>query len=48
MTNRKITVLAAVELGDVSGRQKLLAVWNIAGTPNAFYACVDLQVAGAG
>lgn len=33
-----------VDLGDVTGRQKLLAVWNIADTPNAFYACVDLQV----
>lgn len=33
-----------VDLGDVAGRQKLLAVWNIADTPNAFYACVDLQV----
>jgi predicted carbohydrate-binding protein with CBM5 and CBM33 domain len=33
-----------VDLGDVSGRQKLLAVWNIHDTANAFYACVDLQV----
>lgn len=35
-----------VDLGDVSGRQKLLAVWNIHDTANAFYACVDLQVGG--
>jgi chitin-binding protein len=28
----------------VSGRQKLLAIWNIADTANAFYSCVDLQV----
>jgi chitin-binding protein len=28
----------------VSGKQKLLAIWNIADTANAFYACVDLQV----
>lgn len=33
-----------VGLDGVSGRQKLLAVWNIADTPNAFYACVDLEV----
>jgi chitin-binding protein len=28
------------------GRQTVLAVWNIADTANAFYACVDLQVGG--
>jgi chitin-binding protein len=33
-----------VDLGNHTGRQKVLAVWNIADTPNAFYACVDLQV----
>ncbi|MER7082205.1 chitin-binding protein [Saccharopolyspora kobensis] len=33
-----------VNLGGVSGKQKLLAVWNIADTGNAFYACVDLDV----
>lgn len=33
-----------VNLGSASGRQRLLAVWNIADTPNAFYACVDLQI----
>jgi predicted carbohydrate-binding protein with CBM5 and CBM33 domain len=33
-----------VNLSGYSGQQKLLAVWNIADTPNAFYACVDLQV----
>ncbi|MDA3642980.1 lytic polysaccharide monooxygenase [Saccharopolyspora indica] len=33
-----------VNLGGVSGKQKLLAVWNIADTGNAFYNCVDLQV----
>jgi chitin-binding protein len=33
-----------VNLGGVTGRQKVLAVWNIADTANAFYACVDLQV----
>jgi chitin-binding protein len=30
------------------GRQTVLAVWNIADTANAFYACVDLQVGGGG
>ncbi|GFJ94282.1 hypothetical protein Prum_079240 [Phytohabitans rumicis] len=29
-----------------SGRQTVLAIWNIADTPMAFYACVDLQVGG--
>jgi chitin-binding protein len=38
------TVSHTVDLGGVSGRQKVLAVWNIADTANAFYACVDLQV----
>ncbi|GAA0535786.1 hypothetical protein GCM10011581_24700 [Saccharopolyspora subtropica] len=33
-----------VDLGGVSGRQKVLAVWNIADTANAFYACIDLNV----
>ncbi|HEX5567200.1 MAG TPA: lytic polysaccharide monooxygenase [Streptomyces sp.] len=27
-----------------SGKHKILAVWNVADTPNAFYNCVDLQV----
>lgn len=40
------TLSHSVNLGNVSGRQKLLAVWNIADTTNAFYACVDLQVGG--
>ncbi|WP_242902348.1 lytic polysaccharide monooxygenase auxiliary activity family 9 protein [Actinomadura terrae] len=33
-----------VNLGGVTGRQKVLAVWNIADTANAFYACIDLDV----
>ncbi|MGW5055381.1 lytic polysaccharide monooxygenase [Actinokineospora sp. NPDC004072] len=37
-----------VNLGGYSGRQKLLAVWNIADTAMAFYNCVDLQVGGGG
>ncbi|MGP4110800.1 lytic polysaccharide monooxygenase auxiliary activity family 9 protein [Streptomyces sp. 4N509B] len=27
-----------------SGRQTVLAVWNIADTPNAFYACIDVNI----
>jgi chitin-binding protein len=33
-----------VDLGGHTGRQTVLAVWNIADTANAFYACIDLQV----
>ncbi|HEY8374152.1 MAG TPA: lytic polysaccharide monooxygenase [Pseudonocardiaceae bacterium] len=40
------TVSHTINLGNVSGRQKLLAIWNIADTANAFYACVDLDVNG--
>ncbi|WP_433256808.1 lytic polysaccharide monooxygenase [Streptosporangium sp. CA-135522] len=40
------TVSHSVSLGGRSGRQKVLAIWNIADTPNAFYSCVDLQVGG--
>ncbi|MEV1144510.1 lytic polysaccharide monooxygenase [Micromonospora sp. NPDC049799] len=42
------TVSHTVNLGGYPGRQKVLAVWNIADTPNAFYSCVDLQVSGGG
>ena len=31
-----------------SGRHKLLAVWNVADTGNAFYNCVDLDINGSG
>jgi chitin-binding protein len=41
------TLSHTVNLGSASGRQKLLAVWNIGDTPNAFYTCVDLQVGGS-
>lgn len=37
-----------VNLGGFSGRVKLLAIWNIYDTGNAFYACVDLQIGGGG
>ncbi|WHT16932.1 lytic polysaccharide monooxygenase [Crossiella sp. CA-258035] len=38
------TVSHNVNLGNHSGRQKVLAVWNIYDTAMAFYNCVDLQV----
>jgi MYXO-CTERM domain-containing protein len=31
-----------------SGRHKILAIWNIADTPMAFYNCIDLQVGSGG
>lgn len=40
------TLTHSVNLGNVSGRVRLLAVWNIGDTTNAFYSCVDLQVGG--
>ncbi|MGN9809807.1 lytic polysaccharide monooxygenase [Micromonospora sp. BQ11] len=40
------SVSHTVNLSGYSGRQKVLAVWNIADTANAFYSCVDLQVGG--
>jgi predicted carbohydrate-binding protein with CBM5 and CBM33 domain len=42
------TVSHQVNLSGFSGRQKLLAIWNIADTANAFYSCVDLQIGGGG
>ncbi|MET7993708.1 lytic polysaccharide monooxygenase auxiliary activity family 9 protein [Amycolatopsis sp. NPDC005232] len=38
------TVTHQVDLGGHTGRQTVLAVWNIADTANAFYSCIDLQV----
>ncbi|MFI5893042.1 lytic polysaccharide monooxygenase [Actinoplanes sp. NPDC051513] len=35
-----------VDLSKFPGRQKVLAVWNIGDTANAFYNCVDLNVGG--
>jgi chitin-binding protein len=40
------TVSHQVSLAGYGGRQKLLAIWNIADTANAFYNCIDLQVGG--
>ncbi|MGV9212011.1 lytic polysaccharide monooxygenase [Micromonospora sp. RB23] len=42
------TVSHTVNLGGFSGRQKILAVWNIADTANAFYSCIDVQIGGGG
>jgi len=38
----------SVDLSAYSGRQKILAIWNIGDTANAFYACVDVNVGGSG
>ncbi|MFG1796439.1 lytic polysaccharide monooxygenase [Nocardia sp. NPDC049149] len=40
------TVTHNIDLGNFTGRQKLLAIWNIADTGNAFYACIDLDING--
>ena len=33
-----------VDFGGITGKHKVLAVWNIADTANAFYACVDVNI----
>jgi predicted carbohydrate-binding protein with CBM5 and CBM33 domain len=38
------TVTHQVNFGSLSGKQKVLAVWNIADTPMAFYNCVDVNI----
>lgn len=40
------TVAHAVSFAGFTGRQTVLAVWNIADTTNAFYSCVDVQIGG--
>lgn len=40
------TVTHNVDLSGHTGKQKVLAVWNIADTANAFYSCVDVNVSG--
>ncbi|RVX47439.1 chitin-binding protein [Nonomuraea polychroma] len=42
------TVSHTVNLSGYSGRQKVLAIWNISDTANAFYSCIDLQIGGGG
>ena len=38
------TVTHSVDFGGLKGKQKVLAVWNIADTSNAFYTCIDVNV----
>ncbi|MFP3116614.1 MULTISPECIES: lytic polysaccharide monooxygenase auxiliary activity family 9 protein [Streptomyces] len=38
------TVTHQVDFGGLKGQQKVLAVWNVADTSNAFYACIDVNV----
>jgi chitin-binding protein len=38
------TTTHQVDFGDLRGQQKVLAVWTIADTPNAFYSCVDVNI----
>ncbi|WP_405607246.1 lytic polysaccharide monooxygenase [Streptomyces sp. NBC_01511] len=38
------TVTHNVNFGGISGKQEILAVWNIADTANAFYACIDVNI----
>ncbi|MGW7488882.1 lytic polysaccharide monooxygenase auxiliary activity family 9 protein [Streptomyces sp. NPDC054786] len=40
------TVSHTVNFGAIKGKQKILAVWNIADTANAFYACIDVNIGG--
>ena len=42
------TVSHTVNFGNFRGRQTVLAVWNIADTPMAFYACIDVEIGGGG
>lgn len=38
----------SVDLSAYSGRQKILAIWNIGDTAMAFYSCVDVNIGGTG
>lgn len=40
------TLSHTVNLSGYSGRQKILAVWNVADTANAFYSCIDVNIGG--
>ncbi|WP_181790131.1 lytic polysaccharide monooxygenase [Streptomyces phytophilus] len=37
-----------VNFGNFSGKQKVLAVWNVYDTGNAFYSCIDVNIGGGG
>ncbi|MFC8538167.1 lytic polysaccharide monooxygenase [Streptomyces sp. NPDC057249] len=41
------TVSHQLDFSGFSGKQKVLAVWNIADTANAFYACIDVNIGGS-
>jgi len=45
-TQPPATVSHTVNFGGLTGKQKILAVWNIADTANAFYACIDVTIGG--
>ncbi|MCT2592968.1 lytic polysaccharide monooxygenase [Streptomyces sp. N2-109] len=40
------TVNHQVDFGNLTGKQKVLAVWNVADTDNAFYSCIDVNIGG--
>lgn len=42
------TLSHTVNLSGFSGRQKVLAVWTISDTANAFYSCIDVNIGGTG
>lgn len=42
------TLSHTVNFSGYSGRQKVLAIWNISDTTNAFYSCIDLNIGGGG
>jgi predicted carbohydrate-binding protein with CBM5 and CBM33 domain len=42
------TLSHTVNLSGFSGRQKVLAVWTISDTTNAFYSCIDVNIGGSG
>ncbi|MFB9236559.1 lytic polysaccharide monooxygenase [Plantactinospora siamensis] len=42
------SVTHSLNLAGRTGRQKILAVWNIADTGNAFYSCIDVDLGGTG
>ncbi|WP_328477176.1 lytic polysaccharide monooxygenase [Actinoplanes sp. NBC_00393] len=42
------TLSHTINLSGFSGRQKILAVWTISDTANAFYSCIDVNIGGTG
>ncbi|MEU8894973.1 lytic polysaccharide monooxygenase auxiliary activity family 9 protein [Nocardia sp. NPDC048505] len=44
--NATATRTHKVDLSGFRGRQKLLAIWNVADSANASYSCVDLDIGG--